>query len=137
MRSIASKIVLLTVVLGIALVGCSSDGGDDPGEKATIPANAVTITFAGGGGWGPVVFTHAIHSDEYYDGVCLVCHDHEDVGTETHWSCRECHTAGADAEGLCNEYDQDHGCLMTQCQNCHLVEGAPAPDGSACSDCHD
>ncbi|MBW1744467.1 MAG: hypothetical protein JRJ47_13725 [Deltaproteobacteria bacterium] len=84
MRNVVSRIVLLTVVLGIALVGCSSGGEDDPGEKATIPANAVTITFAGGGGWGPVVFTHVTHSDEYYDGVCLVCHDHEDVGTETH-----------------------------------------------------
>jgi len=132
-RSVVSRIIL-ALFLGIALAGCGDDDGD-PGEKAEIPANAETITFDGGGGWGPVTFTHLTHADEYYEGVCLVCHDHEDVGGETHWSCRECHTAGADAEALCDEY-ADHGCLMTQCQNCHLLHGPPAPDGSDCSHCH-
>lgn len=135
MTSVVSRIIL-AVFLCVVLAGCGTDGCDDPGEPAQIPANAVSITFAGGGGWGPVTFSHETHTYEYYDGVCLVCHDHEDVGTETHWSCRECHTAGADAENLCDEYE-DHGCLMTQCQNCHLIEGSRAPDGSACSDCHE
>jgi hypothetical protein len=133
------KCVVLTMVLafslGIALAGCSADD-NRPGEQAKIPANAQTIVFSGGGGWGPVTFMHQQHADEYYNGVCLTCHDHEDVGGETHWSCRECHTAGADSEALCDEYDVDHGCIMTQCHNCHVLEGPPAPDGSACGSCH-
>lgn len=133
MRTIVSRMIL-AILLGIAVAGCSTGGDDDPGEKAQIPAGAELITFDGGYR-GPVTFTHVTHANEYYDGVCLVCHDHEDVGGETHWSCRECHTAGTDVETLCDEY-VEHGCLMTQCQNCHLLVGPPAPQGSACADCH-
>lgn len=137
MRNVLLRI-FLAAFLSIAFWGCTSGGGGDgdPGEKAEIPTTAEIIVFAGGAGWGDVVFTHATHADEYYDGVCIHCHDHETVGTESHWSCRECHTTGQDAEALCEEY-ANHGCIMTQCQDCHLQEGGnPAPDGDSCGDCH-
>lgn len=137
MRSVVLS-VILALFLGVALAGCAGGGGgeDDPGEKAQISANAAIIVFAGGAGWGDVTFTHATHADEYYDGECIHCHDHETVGAETKWLCSECHSAGTDAEGLCEEY-ANHGCIMTQCQDCHLREGGnPAPDGDSCGDCH-
>lgn len=124
-------LVILTYIISIAFAACSASD-NEPGEKAEIPESAMTITFDGGT-QGPVEFSHEIHSTEYYDGICLFCHDHEDVSGETHWYCRDCHSVGQDIEGLCEEVDEDHGCIMTQCQNCHILEGPPAPDGSSCN----
>jgi len=115
----------------IVLVGCGSDSDAPTVETAKIPASANTVTFFGGVE-GPVVFSHEKHSTQYYNGVCIACHDHEAVAGATHWYCRDCHTAGSDREALCNPYDLDHGCVMTQCQNCHVLEGPPAPSGSSC-----
>ncbi len=124
--------IILVFFIGVYFIGC--DGPDDyrPGEQAEIPASAYTITFSGGpGAPTPVVFTHERHSRVYYSNACIACHDHEDVGGETRWYCRDCHTAGQDSEALCDE-DSDHGCLMTQCQSCHIAEGPPAPNGLSC-----
>jgi hypothetical protein len=64
MRSVIPSIIL-ALFLGKAVGGCAVGGGgeDDPGEKAQVPANAETIIFPGGAGWGDVVFTHSRHAD--------------------------------------------------------------------------
>ncbi|MBW1859151.1 MAG: hypothetical protein JRI70_03520, partial [Deltaproteobacteria bacterium] len=96
------------------------------------PEFAETIVFVGGGGYGPVGFTHMNHSTDYYGGNCLECHDHD----EGVWSCQDCHTRGDDAEDLCEVTDDEHGCIMVQCQDCHVKNSPPAPNGEACGDCH-
>ncbi len=123
-------VIILAFFIGICFIGCG--GADDyrPGEQAEIPVSVYALTFYGGNE-GPVIFTHEQHSREYYNDVCIACHDHEDVGGETRWYCRECHSAGQDLEDLCEE-DSDHGCLMIQCQSCHIDEGPPAPPGESC-----
>jgi hypothetical protein len=122
--------IILAFFIGICYFGCVGVSDYRPGEQAEIPVSAYTITFYGGFE-GPVTFTHEQHSKVYYGNECITCHDHEDVGGETHWYCGECHT-GLDSEDLCDEYSQ-HGCIMTQCQNCHILEGPPAPNGLSCS----
>jgi hypothetical protein len=101
-------------------------------EKPEIPPDAEEIIYAGGGEWGPAIFKHEQHASEYYEGDCYVCHDHY----EENLSCRDCHTAGQDVEDLCDE-DANHGCIMRQCQECHVNYGSPAPDGSSCGHCHE
>jgi len=123
--------MVLFSLLSFVFGGCS-DSDSSSNEPATIPASAEIVTLQGGQGEGPVIFTHSQHANEYYNGVCLTCHDHEDVAGTTHWLCRDCHTAGQDAENLCTPFDFDHGCLMTQCQFCHELEGPPAPQGTSC-----
>ena len=126
---------ILTSVVSFCLIamGLLSCGADDnrPGEKAEIPASDRAITFDGGKE-GPVVFQHEHHSAEHFGGVCIFCHNCEDVSGATHWSCRDCHSAGKDLEEYCEEADIYHGCIMTQCQNCHTLQGSPAPDGLSC-----
>jgi ribosomal protein L40E len=102
-----------------------------PGEQAQIPASAQTITISGVT-WSDVAFQHAQHSDRY-KGMCIKCHDHQPIAGQTHWYCRKCHTAGQDREKLCTAVAQ-HGCIMTQCYNCHEVKGANP--GLTCMDCH-
>jgi len=102
-----------------------------PGEQAQIPASAQTITISGVT-WSDVAFQHAQHS-ERYKGMCIKCHDHQPIAGQTHWYCRKCHTAGQDREKLCTAVAQ-HGCIMTQCYNCHEVKGANP--GLTCMDCH-
>jgi hypothetical protein len=135
----SNPLVAAMLALFALLAGCGGESGTPNVERAQIPASANTIMFFGGAE-GPVVFTHEKHSSEYYGGVCIACHDHEAVAGVTHWYCRDCHTAGSDSEALCNPYDLDHGCIMAQCQNCHLLEGPPAPSGVSCgvaaSGCH-
>ena len=126
----ANRFLFLGLLISLVCIGCAADD-NRPGELAQIPESARTISFDGGSE-GPVDFSHEIHSTDYYDGVCLFCHDHESINSETHWSCRDCHTAGQDREDLCEEPDLEHGCIMTQCQNCHVMEGPPAPDGTTC-----
>ncbi len=89
---IAAMLWVLFIAAGI--IGCSASDSN-PGRAAEIPASSQTVNFDGGTE-GPVIFSHATHANEYYDGVCITCHDHEDIGTETHWSCRDCHEAGND-----------------------------------------
>ncbi len=122
--------MLWVLFIGAGIIGCSASDSN-PGRAAEIPASSQTVNFEGGTE-GPVFFSHATHANEYYDGVCITCHDHEDIGTETHWSCRDCHEAGNDIESLCEGGDANHGCIMIQCENCHLLEGPPAPDGVSC-----
>jgi hypothetical protein len=126
----ANRFLFICLLIGMVCIGCAEEG-DLTGEVAEIPDSARVIVFDGGAE-GPVNFSHETHSTDYYEGVCLFCHDHESVNTDTHWSCRDCHAAGQDREDLCDEYDQDHGCIMAQCQNCHVLEGSPAPDGLSC-----
>jgi len=102
-----------------------------PGEQAQIPASAQTITISGVT-WSDVAFQHTQHS-ERYKGMCIKCHDHQPIAGQTHWYCRKCHTAGQDREKLCTAVAQ-HGCIMTQCYNCHEVKGANP--GLTCMDCH-
>ena len=102
-----------------------------PGEQAQIPASAQTITISGVT-WSDVAFQHEQHSDRY-KGMCIKCHDHQPIAGQTHWYCRKCHTAGQDREKLCTAVAQ-HGCIMTQCYNCHEVKGANP--GLTCMDCH-
>ena len=123
-------LLTLALLLGIAFLGCAADD-NRPGDKSVIPESARQIIFDGGSE-GPVVFEHERHSTDFFDGVCLFCHDHEAITTESHWSCRDCHSAGQDIEDLCEEVDIHHGCIMTQCQQCHDREGPPAPDGLSC-----
>ena len=122
--------IILVFFIVIYFIGCYDADDYRPGERAEIPESSYSITFDGGAE-GPVIFTHEQHSRVYYGNACIACHDHEDVGGETHWYCRDCHTAGQDSEALCDE-DSDHGCLMTQCQSCHIDESPPAPDGTSC-----
>lgn len=130
--------VFVLIFLCLSFLSCGESSGS-PGEKAVIPASANSIEFYGGSE-GPVIFTHEKHSTEYYGGTCLFCHDHENVAGETQWYCQDCHTAGQDREDLCEEKDDDHGCIMAQCQDCHEIEGDPAPDGLSCGNlaggCH-
>jgi hypothetical protein len=156
------KHVVLAVIMAfsfsMALAGCGSGNGDDDHikedakggikeavkeaakediegamkEKLEIPAEAEKILYAGGRGWGPAIFKHEQHANEYYNGDCYVCHDHY----EENLACRDCHTTGKDVEDLCDE-DADHGCIMRQCQECHVNHGSPAPDGSSCGHCHE
>jgi len=123
--------IILVFFIGIYFIGCHEVDDYRPGERAEIPAAAYSITFDGGG--DPVVFTHEKHSREYYGNACIACHDHEDVGGETRWYCRDCHTAGQDGEDLCDPYN-NLGCVMTQCIYCHIDEDEdpPAPDGTSC-----
>ncbi len=121
--------ITLSFLLCLVCLGCAVDD-NRPGTAAEIPDSARDITFSGGAE-GPVVFEHERHSNDF-DGVCLMCHDHESVTTDTHWSCRDCHAAGQDIEDLCEEADINHGCIMTQCQSCHELEGPPAPTGLSC-----
>ncbi|MBW1742345.1 MAG: cytochrome c3 family protein [Deltaproteobacteria bacterium] len=151
-------VVILAFSLSMALAGCGGGGGSNDDvredtkedmkehatqgieehvqeamqEKAQIPAEAEKIVYAGGRGWGPAIFKHKQHANEYYNGDCNVCHDHY----EENLACGDCHTAGTDAEELCDE-DADHGCIMRQCQKCHVNHGSPAPDGSSCGHCHE
>jgi hypothetical protein len=131
--------VTAVILFSLALAGCGGESDPPPVQTAQIPASANSITFFGGAE-GPVVFSHEKHSSQYYNRVCIACHDHQAIAGETRWFCRDCHTAGTDREALCTPYDLDHGCVMTQCQNCHLLEGPPAPTGSSCgvasSGCH-
>lgn len=154
--------LIMTVSFSMALAGCGSGNGDDDHikedargemkaavkgaakedikedmkeamkEKGEIPAEAEKIVYAGGRGWGPAIFKHEQHANEYYDGDCHVCHDHY----EENLSCGDCHTSGTDAEDLCDEH-AEHGCIMRQCQECHVNHGSPAPDGSSCGHCHE
>lgn len=132
--------IIAILVVFISGIGCSG-GTDVVAEREQIPSSARTITFNGGLAddgtfWGPVEFTHEKHSTEYYNELCIACHDHQAVSGETQWFCSDCHSAGEDREDLCDEPD-DHGCTMTQCQNCHELEGPPAPaGGDTCTDCH-
>ena len=123
------KIISSMILLGF-LITC---GGSDSGtvEQAQIPESSEIVTFAGIT-WSDVKFKHLEHSD-HYGGECIRCHDHENVAGETHWYCRSCHTAGQDREALCTEVSE-HGCIMTQCQNCHEVKGANP--GLSCMSCH-
>ena len=156
MKQIA-LIMVLTFSLGMGLAGCGGENGSNEDvkqtmkepvnedvkeammeakeamkEKPVIPPEAEKIVYAGGRGWGPAIFKHSQHANEYYDGDCYVCHDHY----EENLACGDCHTAGRDAEDLCDE-DADHGCIMRQCQECHVEHGSPAPDGSSCGHCHE
>lgn len=126
----ANRFLFVCLLISIMGMGCADDDYR-PGEPARIPESARIISFYGGME-GPVNFAHETHSTTYNEGICLFCHDHESVNGETHWSCRDCHTAGSDSEDLCDEVDTDHGCIMAQCQNCHELNGPPSPDGLTC-----
>lgn len=132
MQRLLLRIALLSmIILIIGLLAHCSVSDNRPGEQAQIPESSRTITFQGED-WSDVVFNHTQHANRY-DGMCIKCHDHEPIAGTTHWYCRSCHTAGQDRENLCNPL-QYHGCVMTQCHNCHEVKGANP--GLKCMDCH-
>ncbi len=123
-------LLTLSFLLCIVCLGCGADD-NRPGQKAEIPDSARLINF-NGGSEGPVVFEHDRHSTDFFNGVCLFCHDHEAITTASTWSCRDCHSAGQDIEDLCEEADIHHGCIMTQCQSCHDLNQPDAPTGLSC-----
>jgi hypothetical protein len=102
-----------------------------PGTQAVIPESDKVVLFSCAT-WSDVRFNHEQHSTRY-NGMCVKCHDHQTIAGQTHWYCRSCHTAGSDVEKLCDPVAQ-HGCIMTQCYNCHETKGANP--GQSCEDCH-
>ncbi len=122
----------IALVLGSFSLLLQCDVSDDiPVVQTEIPVSAETVSFAGVD-WSNVSFSHAEHS-ERYNNLCIKCHDHETVAGQTHWYCRSCHTVGEDSEALCDPVE-NHGCIMTQCNDCHEIDGENP--GLTCMECH-
>ncbi|MCU0575216.1 MAG: DVUA0089 family protein [Desulfobacterota bacterium] len=122
--------IVLVFFLSPVLIQCDVSS-NRPGEQAVIPESSRVVTFSCVT-WSDVKFNHEQHSARF-NGMCIKCHDHQTIAGQTHWYCRSCHTAGSDVEKLCDPVEQ-HGCIMTQCHNCHETKGENP--GLSCEGCH-
>ena len=130
-RSYSVLFVLACMVAAATFSGCEQSG-TVIGKAPEIGAADNLITLQVSGGWPDVILTHMAHAG-YQGNECLTCHRHTGVSDTTIWSCSSCHSAG-DAEGLCEDDTDGHGCWMKQCQKCHQT--LPVDPTPNCVDCH-
>ena len=139
---------LCLLCLSLLLLTCCADT-DTPVSQATLQTETIEsddeYVYFVGDTWSSVVFAHKEHSDRE-NSDCYICHDHEPMVGSSKWNCSACHTAN-DPENLCDQ-DENHGCIMAQCNSCHeeRVESSPnAPfidcsgetgEGGCCLECH-
>ncbi|MBF0390137.1 MAG: cytochrome c3 family protein [Desulfamplus sp.] len=108
---------LLAVVLFITGITCYA--AFDP-PKSEEPIRLMFQNAA-----GKVLFTHAVHTQDY-DLSCLDCH--HNIEDDEVYSCKECHEATGD-EGMPSRTDAFH----EQCIGCHNEKGAGPVE---CNSCH-
>lgn len=115
-----SKVVLgIAVVLLVIGVACYSV------FAVRLPDEPVRLMFPGTA--GNVLFTHALHADDY--GVdCDTCH--HNLEDDEIYNCSECHEPGVTGEDADPMGRTD--ALHDQCIGCHDEEGAGPTECSAC-----
>jgi len=108
---------LLAVVLFITGLTCYA------AFPPPAPEEPVRLMFQNAA--GKVLFTHAVHNQDY-DLSCLDCH--HNIEEDEVYSCKECHQATGD-ESMPSKTDAFHA----QCIGCHKEKGAGPVE---CNSCH-
>ena len=131
----------------LILWGCADSDipyKDGSSDSETIKSDDAFVLFVGST-WSNIIFPHQEHADRE-NNDCFICHDHDASLGDSKWNCGACHKA-SDPESLCDQ-DENHGCIMAQCDFCHeqRVGGSPnAPtidctgepgDSACCIACH-
>ena len=147
--------VILVVFLGVAVAGYVHV----PAEQ-DVPARVVMDNNG-----GRVIFTHAVHAEEY-GAECDDCH-HDDIGHDVSLACGTCHPAAFDEQFRAEHaaaFPSEEACLRchddvpqgplaeedrpsvediplradafhAQCMSCHEENGGPYGEDS-CYECH-
>ena len=110
--------VLMMIILLITGVICYAS------FSSPAPENPVRLMFQNKA--GKVLFTHAVHTDDY-GSDCADCHHNLEDDDET-YNCSECHDETGD-EDLPGRADAFHD----QCKGCHEDYGAGPVE---CNSCH-
>jgi hypothetical protein len=123
-------IYLLCFISLLIMSGCADSDipyKDGSSDSETIKSDDAFVLFVGSS-WSNIIFAHQTHSDRE-NSDCFICHDHGASIGDSKWNCGACHTA-SDPESLC-EQDDDHGCIMAQCDFCHTQRVGSSPNAPA------
>jgi len=124
-------IICLLCLFPIWLIWACADSdvpyNNGSSDSDTIKADDAFVLFVGSA-WSNIIFRHQEHS-ERENNDCFICHDHGASIGDDKWNCGACHAAN-DPENLCDQ-DEDHGCIMAQCDFCHVERIGSSPSAPA------